>query len=240
MSYSNGQKYNEVIEMDVDKSCRITYYENGNIKKKEYFFNDICHYVNGPAIIKYYPNKIIKSLRYMLEGFYYRENGEPAFQSFYENGRKKCEKWYTSSFDCMSYLHSINNKPAVIKYYNNGNVKTQKYYNYGELHNENGPSVIELYENNTIKCEKYYLKNLLCSFNNEPSIIEYYPDSVVKSKKYHINGVLLRANNEPCVINYKIQKDCIVKEEEYYKYKLTDKKGLRLISKKIKYTYHKC
>ena len=128
MSYANGQKYSEVIDMESDKSCRITYYENGNIKKKEYLFNDICHFVDGPAIIKYYPSKIIKSVRYMIEGFYYRENERPAFQSFYENGSIKCEKWYDFSFDCMSYLHSINNKPAVIKYYNNGNVKTQKYY----------------------------------------------------------------------------------------------------------------
>ena len=33
MSYPNGQKFIEIIDMDVDKSCRITYYENGNKKK---------------------------------------------------------------------------------------------------------------------------------------------------------------------------------------------------------------
>jgi antitoxin component YwqK of YwqJK toxin-antitoxin module len=238
--YSNGSKHTECIQIDEDKSIRMTYYETGNLKKKEYFYNEICHNTDGPAIIKYYPNKIIKSVKYLLEGFYYRENNEPALQSFYENGSLKCQKWFSYSFDGMSYLHSIDSNPAIIKYFSNGNIKTQKYFNNGILHNENGPAVIDFYENNTIKSEKYYLKNLLFSINDFPSVIDYYPDGKIKSKKYHINGILMRGNNEPCVINYKIKKDYIIKEEEYCRYKLTNKKNLKLTNKKIKYTYLKC
>ena len=122
--YENGSKYSEYFHLDLEKSCKITYYENGYYKKKTYFLNEMCHNSNGPAIVKFYPNKNIKTEIYLLDGFIQRENNKPSFISYYPNGQIKYKKWY----EFMNNISVLNNhKPAVIKYYENGNVQYKKY-----------------------------------------------------------------------------------------------------------------
>jgi len=77
-----------------DGPAYIMYYDNGNIKYKEYWFNNILHRLDGPAIIAYDSiiNGDILEETYYNKGILHRLDG-PAF-IMYDNGNIIREEYW--------------------------------------------------------------------------------------------------------------------------------------------------
>ncbi len=69
--YSNGnKKFEEYLDRVNSRKQLISYYENGNIFAKYYYFNRQLHNENEPAIIKYNENGTKHHEEYFLNGIF--------------------------------------------------------------------------------------------------------------------------------------------------------------------------
>jgi len=57
----------------------------------------------------------------------HRLNGKPSYQSWYENSRKKCKRYFENGRH-----HRLNGKPACQGWYRDGRTYNHMYYDYGK------------------------------------------------------------------------------------------------------------
>jgi antitoxin component YwqK of YwqJK toxin-antitoxin module len=71
-----------------------SYYLNGSRWEDAWYDSDDNeHKTDGPAIIRYYENGLIKTEIWLQKGVRTRTLG-PAYTTYYQNGHKKLEMWY--------------------------------------------------------------------------------------------------------------------------------------------------
>lgn len=190
--YTNGSKHKIIYHLNTsigrkgDKPAIYTYYQNGKLKREEYYYKDCLDRSHKPAKIKYYPNGNVKYEKYYSLGWLFREDDKPSHIEYYKNRRrtnKVIKSIRYSSISHTSQLYKIKDF-AYVEYYRNGQVKKQsdkylrdeQYYICKELY----------YPDGTIKMEEY---NCLHSpFEDDkykPVRIWYYPDGNIQSEEFY-------------------------------------------------------
>lgn len=225
-----GRKIKEEYIYDDEIKGKVSFYENGNKKREEWFQDNIMlERENGlPNVIEYYNNEngIIKTEEWRDENEKYsrRPNDLPNHIEYYENKNKivKKECWFDK--DDTSFFERKNGFPNEIEYYESKLIKSEKWINeYGEpIKRPNDlPNVIEYYENENkiIKAEKWVNENgyLFLKDDGSPSMIEYYENKnkIIKTEKWYNNRLLNREGDFPSIIEY-YENPHNKKKEEWY------------------------
>jgi antitoxin component YwqK of YwqJK toxin-antitoxin module len=81
----------------------------------------------------------------------------PAYTSWYENGRKECETYWVNN----KYQRDPNIGPATIVWHSNGQKKHEAYYLHDKLHRDPqlGPAHTYWYKDGQKSGENYYVNN---------------------------------------------------------------------------------
>jgi hypothetical protein len=105
----------------------ISYYQNGNIRKEEYFKNDKRHRDDDlPACIKYYENGNKETVHYYIEGKLHRELDLPSIIIYCEFGFKSMEIYckqgkYHRENDLSSFTcYNVDGKKIIEEWNKNG------------------------------------------------------------------------------------------------------------------------
>ena len=214
------------IHSDVCYS-HIKYYENGNIKYKKWYTNDVLSSEDIPSVIGYYNNNKVRyeiwykdgnkhhsQYNYQPSEIYYYSNGNidheiyykeglkhrdnlPAEIYYYENCKKQSEKYYKED-----KLHRNDNLPTEIDYDENGKIINYKCYKEGKLHNERGPAEIYYYEDGDIYKEYWFLEGINYREGDNPCYTKYYPNNTPEIQIWNNkNGKLHRENDKPAEID---------------------------------------
>ena len=151
----------------------------------------VIHRSNGPSIVVFTHNGIIKIESYYINGKNHREDG-PAYIEYYENGNIKIESYYIHG------KKHRENGPSRIEYYENGNIKSKFYYIDDKKHKEDGPAYIEYYKNRKMKKEIYYIDDKKHK-EDGPALIDYNRNGKIITKTHYINGQL--KDKSTCVVS---------------------------------------
>lgn len=171
--YDNGVLYKSILlkKYSNDLPSLVEYYENGNIKREEYWADDPYSFEEGyvvdfvehrdkdlPAIIEYYQTGEIHYEEYYKKNVRYypsRPNGKPASITYYTNGKIKINRY---CLDGRSYMGS--KKPTYEKFDENGNLIEREY--------QYTVSKTIIYKNNNIQNEYECILEDICPSYLEP------------------------------------------------------------------------
>jgi hypothetical protein len=108
------------------------------------FFGKYHREGDKPAVIRYYPNKNVKSMTYYKNNITNRESDKPSEIEFYLNGNLKTLKYYKDSL-----VHRDPKKgPALIEFEEDGKKAFEQWIEYSEIkktvyYDENGKAKTE-------------------------------------------------------------------------------------------------
>lgn len=212
----------------------VEYYDNGQVKSKQYTQNGQYHNENGAAYIEYYENGQMKSQRFYQQGHLhnkdgaaiqtYHQNGRLSSESHYQNGQLHNESgpaytsWYENGhYESQNYYlngqRHRDGDAAVITYHNNGQTRRKAYYQNGQLHNETGPAVTQYHNNGQVQSEEYYHNGKL--HNNTGPAVRIWNDSGSQTFESHYQQGRLHHDSGPAHIQWNDNGQKI--REEYYK-----------------------
>jgi antitoxin component YwqK of YwqJK toxin-antitoxin module len=166
-----GDKEDLFIE-NPPKGEYVEYYDNGEIKLKTSFVNQLIH----GDWNSYYGNGNVKSEGLVSNGKggtiwkTYSKSGVLIWDSFY-NGEFHYKRWYNQGMIRNESI-SRNNEPIISRtFYDNGNVETEISFIGDEDHRQ----IKDFYENGNI--EKIYYKK---SWENDGEFITYYESGKIE------------------------------------------------------------
>lgn len=143
-----GDKKNNINENEC-KPTRVEY-ENGILVGKRWLVNELsgaCYWI----YVDYYKSGNLKSWLKSRMGRE-SETNEPSEVEWFENGRKKCERWKFNG--CLSRF----NGPAEYEYFENGKIKKECWSVDGEFHRVNGAAITNLNKHGGIVSQHHYLE----------------------------------------------------------------------------------
>jgi len=173
----------------------VTYHQDGTLCSAEYYINDICHRVGGPAIVKYVNGNLIMQA-YYLNGVLHNTDGPALIKNSSHNLPETIQ--YS-----VNGKHHREDGPALVHYtarFTNANgvvnqLRSECYYKHGILHRVDGPAEISYhYSGGGRELESYYQEGKLHRVNG-PAVIYYNRITKLAEKEmFHINGELIKIN----------------------------------------------
>ena len=189
-----GEGFEERIkELKKNIPDKITYWDNGNIKKEEWFKDEKLEKEK-----QYYENGNIEMEIWYKDGKQHRDGDLPAYIEYYENGNIEMEIWYKDGKE-----HRDGDLPARIGYYEDGNKEKEEWSKDGKRHRDgNLPASIFYYENGNKKKEMWNKDGSYYREGDLPTYIVYYSNGNMKQELWtNVQGQLHR-DDGPAMIIY--------------------------------------
>lgn len=174
-----------------DNPALIQFYENGDIKCKQWFTDGILNRPDKTAYIFYYENGSKESQQWFKNGKLHRDNDLPAYVKYYQSFlgeiKIKVKLWFING----KVERKNKEEPTSIHYFENGNINMEEW----QKSNKNGddihyrddelPSSINYYNTEDKKIKREWYININPELGYEESIgygliVGYYPNQSIK------------------------------------------------------------
>lgn len=165
-------KFNELIDY------KSTFYENGVLKKQEWFKNHKLHRKGGPAKIEYNRNGKAWSEAWHKDGQLHRNSG-PAVITYHDNGSVKSEFWYLNN-----ELHRKNAPAYICRCEETGRITEESWFRRGKEHRLDGPAEIDYDGDGFIDVCSYYINGeWIPESKFEATVVKIFLKEISSTKK---------------------------------------------------------
>jgi len=149
-----------------DRSIKLFYDTNGNVKCRIWYFRGKVHNLHDPARITYYPSGNVQSHMFYTYGAK-NISSKPVKIEYYDVPENESGELYTCVYDPKKFI--IKQKVRRIEYIE-GIYRIIKYYNFNQsLHRDEDKPAYSIIYNKYYSTEHYYINGKLHRENDKPS-----------------------------------------------------------------------